>query len=993
MTAMVGAGAAAAGAAAAVGGGVAKEVFDYNRENYMFDSEMRFQRFTAVRGFMNAQFAQYREDIRGMTELTAAKMDMNWTAGTLFMCVCAALSDAGRIGMHGAAPPGWLMALYSGHIFTCILYMATAMWLALHASMRAQCGALSLLTRKVRLPIPSMAQLDAARNFGSGFERQKLGDMFRVPFMSHPQSAPELPEAGEETKPLKGGKAWKAKDPGSDFNSTGRATVPSWVRDEQVVDKGLGEPATGEEDDEDRVTDTELPEHFKLYAQAQNEWWPYEIYARIMLLYGVMQFLFAVAYYSLGTAISELRGFWISWSLPGMFIAVQILILRLDTLQDVKGQTYLPHLEWAGHIAPYLAVAASTLEYRYTYNPVVVTISWCLVLACFFGHGLFTLRLLDIAWPHFWQEQDPPENPGHPWWPASWRMPPRFAKSIWIVAPPKQLEPGMTDMGNEAKALKESGGGVACRRRKAKKTSAEERAASKLPSTMAALKEKHDVIEGYLEELYMPNLWPHISKQGQNDVHEQHAIFNQKKPMYDALSGASPPEEITKLGKTFKQIEHALLAVDNLKSVLQTHEGAYDGASPFARFNESRAPQLPWELTRVAVLAVAFCWFFMVIATFVEMVLGPESLMKPPGEPPWIRDQKFRHWTPSMVHYSNQPTPDDYRLYTARVANYEEWTSDRPTTRLLSSLENDTPDVPDAIKDLIVALPKLDLLADAVSQRQPPLATGDMTSASVDSKPNFLATPVRVLPVAWPPMFEPQHLVCGSGPRGQDMVTAFTARGLGAKITISGDGAVEPLGQETLFLSYAGEFGPLAGSAWTSQGLEVLTKTGKLLICEENPTKGTAVLSCSDVPQATMPLSRTSRLLSAALTEAGPAGWRLAALQLEEAPGAVMLFKRGQAAWLPAGEIHVLQPGAQREEASRVGLAFHGEELLVTLPSGEVQRRHQLKGTSVVVSSSAAQKEWRSACTLPSGAVMRLAMQHSETEDGSAWFPELIAPN
>jgi hypothetical protein len=42
-------------------------------------------------------------------------------------------------------------------------------------------AATSLLTRKVRLPIPSMAQLDAARSFGSAFEQQKLGDQFRVP--------------------------------------------------------------------------------------------------------------------------------------------------------------------------------------------------------------------------------------------------------------------------------------------------------------------------------------------------------------------------------------------------------------------------------------------------------------------------------------------------------------------------------------------------------------------------------------------------------------------------------------------------------------------------------------------------------------------------------------------------------------------------------------------------------------------------------------------
>ena len=39
--------------------------------------------------------------------------------------------------------------------------------------------------------------------------------------------------------------------------------------------------------------------------------------ARIMMLFGVCNFLHAVSYYAIGTTISELRGFWIMWSLPG----------------------------------------------------------------------------------------------------------------------------------------------------------------------------------------------------------------------------------------------------------------------------------------------------------------------------------------------------------------------------------------------------------------------------------------------------------------------------------------------------------------------------------------------------------------------------------------------------------------------------------------------------------------------------------------------------
>ncbi|CAK0832880.1 unnamed protein product, partial [Prorocentrum cordatum] len=126
---MLGAGGAAAAGTAAVAG---SWLFDYNRANFQFDQGQRWGRFTAARGFANAQVSQYREDIIGITSVTQSKMDAWTTVSTLFLCVCAALSDAGRIGMHGAAPPGWLCALYSGNVFTSVMYCGLALWLSMH---------------------------------------------------------------------------------------------------------------------------------------------------------------------------------------------------------------------------------------------------------------------------------------------------------------------------------------------------------------------------------------------------------------------------------------------------------------------------------------------------------------------------------------------------------------------------------------------------------------------------------------------------------------------------------------------------------------------------------------------------------------------------------------------------------------------------------------------------------------------------------------------
>ena len=106
-----------AAAAAAGTAYTGKWLFDYNRENFQYDVPQRFGRYMTSRGMLNTQVGQYRQDVHGIAELTSSKMDTVQAMMTLVLCVCAALSDAGRIGMHGCAPPQWLCALYSGRSF------------------------------------------------------------------------------------------------------------------------------------------------------------------------------------------------------------------------------------------------------------------------------------------------------------------------------------------------------------------------------------------------------------------------------------------------------------------------------------------------------------------------------------------------------------------------------------------------------------------------------------------------------------------------------------------------------------------------------------------------------------------------------------------------------------------------------------------------------------------------------------------------------------
>ncbi|CAE8646853.1 unnamed protein product [Polarella glacialis] len=996
--------AAAAAAGTALTG---KWLFDYNRANFQNDVPQRFARFMSSRNMLNAQVGQYRQDVAGLVTLTTSKMDAMSMMITLILAVNAALSDAGRIGMHGAAPPQWLCGLYSGCIASSVMLMGTALWLSMHASLRAQCAMVSLLTRKVRLPIPSMAQLDNARGCGSGFEQQKFGDIFRVPFMRHPEAAPQPPEQSDDEDETavkgkkKGKKAPKVPDARTEFTSTTRDTVPSWIRDEQVVDKAGGVMrADAIEDSENH----EIPEHFQLLAKAQEEWWQYDVYARILMLFGTIQFLFAVTYYSIGTTMAELRGFWISWSLPMMFLVGQALILRLDIVKGA-GNHLLPHAEWFGHLAPYFAIAATTLEYRSTYKPENVTITWVLVFLCYAGHFTMALRMLDLAWPDY-NHKDMPDEAGKTWWPSHWTVPSAFGKNLWLLSPPKKLEPGEHDLLHEMESLQRSSAGVTCRRRR-KGAENEVATASRAASSPEALQAESSKLENSFQGWFEESVWAQVPEEGQRSLTDLWGQYVATQGQINQLASGKASGE-----KTVPKVSDALAEIaENLAEFEATHkrgEGAYTGASPFKEFGTKRAPDLPWQLARVAICTVAFQFFYLGWCMVVDSVVGCDTLIKMPGEPPWIRDQKYRNWQPDMFHTSKDLTlPADYRLFalSRAVAPHEEHheagehtvavpgpvhlASGNATGNASNATAGEAhaaageahvagahrrlTGAEGAVQDLMKTLPQLSWLADALEKRvnlslqAPPLEVLSFEA------PSFMAPAAKTAKVTWPAMFSPQHLLCKGS-----TVAALTSRGFGAWAQLQGD---EPAKASPFAIEGVSDFGPLAGAAWTSAGLRLVTKSGELLACAGNgPVAGR--WSCAHSATSKLPLPAGARLASAAIAE------RTAALIYEHLPAMIFLFKQAAAAddWVSAGEVH-LPPHAD----GSVGLSFAGHELLAILgKSGEVHRRSLLDGTTAwhAPPPAAPQREFRSACAEPGSGLLRLALR--QLADQHTWATELI---
>eukprot|EP00747_Dinoflagellata_sp_TGD_P209854 gnl/TRDRNA2_/TRDRNA2_83232_c0_seq1.p1 gnl/TRDRNA2_/TRDRNA2_83232_c0~~gnl/TRDRNA2_/TRDRNA2_83232_c0_seq1.p1 ORF type:complete len:1094 (-),score=244.86 gnl/TRDRNA2_/TRDRNA2_83232_c0_seq1:60-3341(-) len=1057
---------AAGGVAAGVTG---KFLFDYNRENYMFDQEVRFQRFQMARTFAMAQVAQYREDMAGLTEPAITQGDTYHTVSTIFMCVCGALFCAGRLGMHGCAPPGWFMGLYLGHIGSALLYTTLACWMAFHASLRAQVGYTTLTTRKVRLPVPSLAELDNARGFGAAFEFQKWHDIFRVPFMSHPEAAPELPpddEAEEE-----GGAAKKAKsgkegllskgifDKKDDdlrtrpFASTKRSTVPTWMKDEQLIDKGCQNVPAGAGTSLSRDPYAQ-PDHFRLYTNAQAEWWPFQVYTRILITLGGTNFFNAICYYVVGTALAELRGFWIAWSAPGLFMTVQILVLRMDTLRD-KGNQLLPHAEWFGHLGNYFAVAAGTCEYRHSYSKLGVSLAWFFVILSFVAHLVWTLRMFDLASPDTGPEIEMEDKPGKGWWPKWWRIPGAFANSIWIIAPPAKLQKGQACLVHEMQAMK-SGGGVACgatcRRRRGAKGGKKPKRATMKANSAQELQAHTRRLQRLFDLWTEANLWEELPDTSKNRLTRLYNQFESAKAKVDELdadgyqtsgSAATPryarmsydndgygeqseyyydrstgqgkfsvdPSEqrrvtsiddvedrVAGLANELAAIEDGITDVESTSSKAGPTDAelgdSFDSAGERPEAAK-RIPETPWFVTKWSILGVAFMWFFLIVCHTAEIILGKDAaILKPPGQPPWMRDVRNRPLTEGWVHYSNEPLPADYRLDSGRFGIGKEGALYYTPEALKKAMEPHhrrlaAADTSAAFGELLDALPMLNWLAAAGEGMKPALPVGaeQITATAVEAppspQPGFMAVTTRALPIVWPALFEPRHLSCGPTPGS---FLALSHRGFGATVHMNGDDMVQA---EPFALD--GILGPLAGASWTKEGLLLVSSAGELVRCPGAGPASSKSWTCDVAGSEALPVPSNTRLAAAAAAD--PAiGGRKVALMFEDALGTVALFADNGAGWKPIGEVHV---PLKQHLHGRFGISFAGSDLVVTAGDGEVHRRRLRDGTDQMypapsMPSAAAPIEWRAACALPTGEVARLAMRRSmETGAFAAWKPEL----
>lgn len=313
----------AAAAAAAATGSTGVSLFDYNRKNFMYDRKMRQETEYQIMEFRIKQAELWREDVKDIIGLTSVKMDTYLIVNAVQLGFCVMAFCEGRLA---AGTPTWLIGCHMLSLGGAFMYLLMSVWLSMHASITAKAYEVRLLTQHVRLPVPTWAQLEGARTYGSGFEKVDSKQMFRMPFAmgtqesvlqsSGPQDAEEAREAPAE------GAAAGGSHVAARRAAAGLKTADVW-----------GLEARGDklyELDGTLISDPRNMQHLRLVHEALQYWQSYDGFARVAMSMGTNQLVTALAYYVIAYVLVSNHAVVACWLVVLLFMVITASLIRLD---------------------------------------------------------------------------------------------------------------------------------------------------------------------------------------------------------------------------------------------------------------------------------------------------------------------------------------------------------------------------------------------------------------------------------------------------------------------------------------------------------------------------------------------------------------------------------------------------------------------------------------------------------------------------------------
>lgn len=269
--------------------GAVKGLFEYNRENFIFDRTLNQERVYQTQKMRVAQVKLYRDDLRVLFDLTIRKMDSYLVFNALLLLFTGGLFYEGRLPLGS---PAWILWLWTMSVGSAFFFLSLSIWLAIHASITAQTFQVRLLTEWLRLPIPSAEDIHAVSGAVTDFEKTRARDMLRVP--------------GVGNKDDVFGCVEKFPD------------VPNTLLKSDLVQDY-----------------TLFVEHFYLFRNLQKHWQGFDAYARIGMVVGTNILMSAFSYMSLAYFLMSYKN-----------VSGLIFPFILTAFQFIHIQTNLRNLNW-----------------------------------------------------------------------------------------------------------------------------------------------------------------------------------------------------------------------------------------------------------------------------------------------------------------------------------------------------------------------------------------------------------------------------------------------------------------------------------------------------------------------------------------------------------------------------------------------------------------------------------------------------------------------
>ena len=244
---------------------VVKDVFLYNRDNFMWDRKIDQLKLYHTQKMRISQVRLFREDISDLFDLTIKKMDHYLLINVLLLLFCGGFFYEARVPTN---TPAWLLWIWTMSIGSSLCFLTMSVWLAIHASITAQTFAVRLLTQWLRLPIPGLRHVHVGAISSNVFETTRGQDMLRIPVVGYQESMKGLADSI-----MRDSKA----EPERDSYTMGNEALKSEMDQNYTL----------------------FTEHFHMFHDLQKQWQGYDAYARVCMVIGTNAFISAIAYMSL----------------------------------------------------------------------------------------------------------------------------------------------------------------------------------------------------------------------------------------------------------------------------------------------------------------------------------------------------------------------------------------------------------------------------------------------------------------------------------------------------------------------------------------------------------------------------------------------------------------------------------------------------------------------------------------------------------------------